>query len=233
MTVAAIVPAAGRGERLGPGAPKALRTIAGVPMLVHAVRSLAAARLVDTVVVAAPLAEVDAVRSMLAGHEFAADVDVVAGGDTRQHSVRLALRALAGDVDTVLVHDAARPLAPPELADSVVRMIRTGAEAVVPSAPVVDTVKEVDLAGRVVRTVDRTQLRAAQTPQGFRRDVLELAHEAADDSAPATDDAGLVERLGRPVVVIPGAEEAFKVTSPVDLVLAEVVLTRQRSAHGR
>lgn len=233
MTVAAIVPAAGRGERLGPGAPKALRTIAGVPMLVHAVRSLAAARLVDAVVVAAPLDEVDAVRSMLAGHEFAADVDVIAGGDTRQASVRLALRALATDVDTVLVHDAARPLAPPELADSVVRTIRAGAEAVVPSAPVVDTVKEVDLAGRVVRTVDRTQLRAAQTPQGFRRDVLERAHEKADDSAPATDDAGLVERLGRPVVVIPGAEEAFKVTSPVDLVLAEAVLTRQRSAHGR
>lgn len=233
MTVAAIVPAAGRGERMGPGGPKALRALGGVPMLVHAVRSLAAARLVDAVVVAAPVDDVDAVRSLFADYRVDSDLEVVAGGATRQESVRLALDTLPSEVEIVLVHDAARPLAPPELADTVVRVVRNGAEAVVPSAPVADTIKEVDLAGRVVTTVDRGRLRAAQTPQGFSRDILARAHAEADPDAPATDDAGLVERLGRTVVVVPGAEEAFKVTRPLDLALAETVLVRQRSAHGR
>lgn len=233
MTVAAIVSAAGRGERMGPGGPKALRSIAGVPMLVHAVRSLAAARLVDAVVVAAPADGVDPVRSLLTDHEYAAEVDVVAGGDTRRESVRRALGALPPGADVVLVHDAARPLAPAELADSVVRAIRAGAEAVVPAVPVADTVKTVDLAGRVTGTADRSVLRAAQTPQGFVRDILVRAHTEADEAAVATDDAGLVELIGRPVVVIPGAEEAFKVTRPIDLTLAEAVLARQRSTHGR
>lgn len=234
MKVAAIVPAAGRGERMGPGGPKALRPLGGTPMLVHAVRSLATARSVDLVLVAAPPDDVDAVRSLLADHELTAEVDVVAGGGTRQESVGRALVGLPADADVVLVHDAARPLAPAELADDVVRAVRAGAAAVVPSEPVVDTVKEVDMAGRVVRTVDRSMLRVAQTPQGFRRDVLATAHaEAVDSAALATDDAGLVERCGGQVVVIPGAEEAFKVTRPIDLALAEVVLARQRSAHGR
>src|SRR5690606_6595191 len=121
MTVAAIVPAAGRGERMGPGGPKALRALGGVPMLVHAVRSLAAARLVDAVVVAAPVDDVDAVRSLFADYRVDSDLEVVAGGATRQESVRLALDTLPSEVEIVLVHDAARPLAPPELADTVVR----------------------------------------------------------------------------------------------------------------
>ncbi|MQA05065.1 MAG: 2-C-methyl-D-erythritol 4-phosphate cytidylyltransferase [Streptosporangiales bacterium] len=234
MTVAAIVPAAGRGERMGPGGPKALRPIAGTPMLVYAVRSLASARSVDLVLVAAPPDDVHAVSALLVDHELAAEVDVIAGGTTRQESVRLALASLPADADIVLVHDAARPLAPAELADDVVRAIRGGAEAVVPGAPVADTIKHIDVAGQVVRTIDRGMLRAAQTPQGFRRDVLTLAHDAASAStAQATDDAGLVELSGHPVVVIPGAEEAFKVTRPLDLVVAEAVLASQRSTHGR
>lgn len=234
MTVAAIVPAAGRGERMGPGGPKALRLLAGTPMLVHAVRSLATARSVDMVVVAAPPDDVQSVRALLADHEMAAEVDVVAGGASRQESVRLALGTLPAEADVVLVHDAARPLAPAELADDVVRAIRGGAEAVVPGAPVADTIKEIDMAGQVVRTVDRAMLRGAQTPQGFKRDVLTKAHETAEAaSGQATDDAGLVELSGRSVVVIPGAEEAFKVTRPIDLVVAEAVLASYRSTRGR
>ncbi len=226
---AAVVPAAGRGERLGPGAPKALRELGGLPMLVHAVRALAAARSVALVVVAAPAEEVDAVRDLLADHVLDAELRVVPGGPTRARSVAAALAALPPDVDVVLVHDAARPLAPVGLIDDVTAAVRRGADAVVPVLPVVDTIKQVDDAGTVVRTVDRTTLRAVQTPQGFRRATLVAAQQAAPDDE-ITDDAGLVERAGHRVVTVAGHEEAFKVTRPLDLVLAEAVLARRRAA---
>ena len=235
MRTAAIVPAAGRGERLGPGTPKALRDLGGQPLLVHAVRALSIARSVELVVVAAPQAELSAVRSLLSPAVGDTELLVVGGGRTRQESVSLALAVLPADVDVVLVHDAARPLAPSELADAVSAAVRAGADAVVPGIPVADTVKQVDTAGRVERTLDRAQLRAVQTPQGFSREVLVAAHQAAaddasDESDAATDDAGLVERIGRTVLVVGGAEEAFKVTRPIDLVLAEAVLARRRAA---
>jgi 2-C-methyl-D-erythritol 4-phosphate cytidylyltransferase len=233
MRAAAVVPAAGRGERLGPGAPKALREVGGTPMLVHAVRALAQARSVDLVVVAAPPSELGDMRSLLASVDVPAQVEVVAGGDTRQQSVFRALAALPDDVDVVLVHDAARPLAPSELADSVVTAVRGGVDAVVPVLPVVDTVKRVDPDTDVVlETVDRGVLRAVQTPQGFRRTVLARAHAHAG-TLDATDDAGLVEALGLQVRVVPGHPEAFKVTRPLDLVLAEAVVSRRRAAGVR
>jgi len=233
---AVIVPAAGRGERLGPGTPKALRTINGVPMLVHAVRALSSASSVTVVVVAAPSDGIDEVQQLLSEHGLMdasagrASLVVVAGGDTRQDSVARAMLALPDDVDVVLVHDAARPLVPSALVDAVAAAVRSGADAVVPGIPVADTVKFVDAAGRVTGTPDRSTLRAIQTPQGFRREVLVAAHAAADPSAPATDDAGLVEALGGTVLVIAGDEEAFKVTRPLDLVLAEAILARRRAS---
>jgi 2-C-methyl-D-erythritol 4-phosphate cytidylyltransferase len=230
MTTAAIVPAAGRGERLGPGTPKALRPLGGVPMLVHAVRTLARARSVDLVVVAAPEASLAVVRRLLLDHEVGASVQAVAGGATRQESVARALSSLPAEVDVVLVHDAARPLVPPELVDMVARGVRDGADAVVPGLPVTDTIKRVGPDGSVDATMDRGSLRAIQTPQGFRRSVLEKAHADADPSVlDASDDAGLVEMLGVAVLVVPGDEEGFKVTRPLDLVLAEAVLARRRS----
>jgi 2-C-methyl-D-erythritol 4-phosphate cytidylyltransferase len=200
-------------------------------MLVHAVRALAASRIVDLVVVAAPEDTIESVASMLSEQSFPADVVVVTGGDTRQDSVARALIALPADVDVVLVHDAARPLVPEELVTAVVAAVRSGHEAVVPGLPVVDTIKRVDSAATVVETVDRSSLRAIQTPQGFQRSLLQRAHAAADlDEVPATDDAGLVERLGMPVHVITGHEEAFKVTRPFDVVMAEAVLARRRAS---
>ena len=198
-------------------------------MLVHAVRALVRARAVRLVVVAAPAPDLPDVRRLFADPVPGADaqVQVVAGGETRQESVRAALAALPDDVDVVLVHDAARPLVPVELVEAVAGAVREGADAVVPALPVVDTVKRIDADARVVETLDRAALRAVQTPQGFRRDVLEAAH--ARPTAESTDDAGLVELAGRPVWVVPGAEEAFKVTRPLDLVLAEAVLARRRA----
>ncbi|MFJ9946787.1 2-C-methyl-D-erythritol 4-phosphate cytidylyltransferase [Kitasatospora sp. NPDC091207] len=243
---AAVVPAAGRGERLGPGAPKALRELGGVPLLVHAVRALTRSRAVGLVVVAAPADGVAEVVGLLDSHGLdGKDIRVVAGGATRQESVRLGLAAIPAEVEVVLVHDAARPLVPVEVVDAVAAAVRAGAEAVVPAVPLADTVKRVEPnpggPEPVLDTPDRSTLRAVQTPQGFRRRTLAEVHAKAlaeehaggADALPAvTDDAGLVERFGGRVVVVPGHEEAFKVTRPLDLVLAEAVLARRRASDA-
>ncbi|MET7748504.1 2-C-methyl-D-erythritol 4-phosphate cytidylyltransferase [Micromonospora sp. NPDC005367] len=218
--VAVLVPAAGAGVRLGPGRPKALRLLAGEPLLVHAVRRLAAARSVHTIVVAAPVAEVEAVRELLAP---VAPVSVVPGGAERQESVAAALAAVPPGPEIVLVHDAARALTPPDLVEAVAAAVRAGRPAVIPVLPVVDTIKEVGAGEVVLGTVDRSALRAVQTPQGFRRSVLTAAHAAAGDAL--TDDAGLVEKQGVPVSCVPGSEYALKITRPFDLALAEHLLT--------
>ena len=227
-TIGLIVPAAGRGERLGAGVPKALLPLAGEPLLVHAVRGALASRVVSVVAVAAPVDHVDEVRGLLAGE--VASLLVVAGGADRRQSVARALAALPPDVDTVLIHDAARCLTPPSVFAAVAGALAHGAEAAVPAIPLADTVKQVEHE-TVVGTPDRHTLRAVQTPQGFRRDVLERAHATA--SGAVTDDAGLVEQLGHRVAVVAGHEEAFKVTRPIDLVLAEAILARRASAGAR
>ncbi|RSS81994.1 2-C-methyl-D-erythritol 4-phosphate cytidylyltransferase [Streptomyces sp. WAC06614] len=245
---AAVIPAAGRGVRLGPGAPKALRTLGGTPMLIHAVRAMARSRAVSLVVVVAPADGAGEVKNLLDEHALPVgppggswgrtDILVVPGGDTRQESVRAGLEALPEDVTDVLVHDAARPLVPVDTVDAVVEAVRAGAPAVVPALPLADTVKEVE-PGRpgepepVVATPERARLRAVQTPQGFDRATLVRAHETvAVNGEGATDDAGMVEKLGVTVVVVPGHEEAFKVTRPLDLVLAEAVLARRRATDA-
>lgn len=275
--VAAIVPAAGRGVRLGPGAPKALRLLAGEPLLVHAVRALASAPSMSAIVVAAPPEGVGEVRDLLTrhlgndrhvidddavtsdrpdasargepddsrtswdgddrpGHRGVPSLTVVAGGANRQESVRRALQAVPRDINVVLVHDAARPLVPVALVESVAAAVHAGADAVIPVLPVTDTVKQVDASGVVVATPPRSELRAVQTPQGFARPVLERAHAVdPDELGPdgATDDAGLVERLGVAVRVVDGADEALKVTRPMDLLIAEALLAQRGAASPR
>jgi len=225
-SVGALVPAAGLGVRLGPGEPKALRELAGEPLLVHAIRTLRSAPSIGVVVVAAPAPDVEPVSRLLAAY----DVVVVSGGADRQASVRVALAALPPEVDLVLVHDAARCLTPAAVVEAVVAALRAGATAVVPVLPIADTVKHVD-GVRVLGTVDRAALRAVQTPQGFRREVLEQAHAAGRQAA--TDDASLVEALGGTVTTVPGDDEAFKITRPLDLLLAEAVLAARSSRSGR
>jgi 2-C-methyl-D-erythritol 4-phosphate cytidylyltransferase len=201
-----------------------------VPILVHAVRAMAAARAVGVIVVVAPPEGAAEVRGLLDAHGLpeSTEIQVVPGGETRQESVRRGLAALPEDVDVVLVHDAARPLVPVETVEGVVDAVRGGAPAVVPGLPLADTVKSVDPAsGEVTGTPRRDLLRAVQTPQGFDRDLLAKAHAAV--TGEVTDDAGMVEQLGVAVLVVPGHEEAFKVTRPLDLVLAEAVLARRRA----
>jgi 2-C-methyl-D-erythritol 4-phosphate cytidylyltransferase len=227
VTTGCILVAAGRGERLGPGAPKALRQLAGQPLVVHAARAALGSGVVDVLVVAAPtdlMGEVESAVRPLGGR-----LVILAGGATRRESVAAALATLPADVEIVLVHDAARCLAPAHLFGAVAAAVAAGADAVVPVLAIPDTVKQVD-ADVVVATLDRSGLRAVQTPQGFRRDVLVRAHVAV--GADATDDAGLVERLGGSVHVVAGHEDAFKVTRPLDLLLAKAVIERRASGSA-
>src|SRR5690606_19902578 len=235
---AAVIPAAGRGVRLGPGAPKALRALGGTPMLIHAVRAMADSRAVSLVVLVAPPDGAAEVKTLLDAHALPERTDflVVPGGDSRQESVRLGLEALPPEYDIVLVHDAARPLVPVDTVDAVIEAVREGAPAVVPALPLADTVKQVEPAAApgdpepVVATPDRSVLRAVQTPQGFDRAGLRRAHATVSEHG--TDDASMIEQLGLTVVTVPGHEEAFKVTRPLDLVLAEAVLARRRLNDG-
>lgn len=211
MAVALIV-AAGRGERLGAGVAKALVPLAGRPMLQWSLDALAEVPAIEQIVVALP-----------AGVEPQPGVLCVEGGQTRSESVLRALRAAPAG-DPVLVHDAARPLVTPELARQVLDGVRR-ADAAIAAAPVTDTIKRAGSDHLVVETLARSELWAVQTPQAFRRAALERALDVPREVlAAATDDAWLVERAGGSVRVVPAPRENLKVTTAVDLRVAELLL---------
>jgi 2-C-methyl-D-erythritol 4-phosphate cytidylyltransferase len=221
MAVALIV-AAGRGERLGTGRPKALVSLCGRPMLAWSVAALQSVAAVDRIVVALPAGLLDQVPE---------GVTAVPGGVQRSHSVREALRACPVG-DPVIVHDAARPLATPALFEQALgELERHDVDAVIAATPVADTIKEVGEDGRtVVRTLDRTRLWAVQTPQVFRRAALERALSASDEQlALATDDAWLVERAGGVVRIVGADPGNLKITTREDLQVAELLLRERGS----
>jgi len=188
-------------------------------MLEHALRGLRDSGVVDSIVVAVPPNRTDQAKLVFGG-----DAVIVAGGADRTESVRLALAAV-GDAEFVLVHDAARALTPPSLIARVVAALHSGHPAVVPALPVSDTIKAVDANGVVLGTPERAGLRAVQTPQGFRTDLLRRAYERAGAGG-FTDDASMVEMIGTQVQVVDGDQLAFKITTPTDLLLAEALLRR-------
>ncbi|MDO8189057.1 2-C-methyl-D-erythritol 4-phosphate cytidylyltransferase [Conexibacter sp. JD483] len=219
MAVALLV-AAGRGERLGAAGPKAFVMLAGRPMLEWSLDALRSVPAVERIVVALP-----------AGEQAPAGTVGVAGGAERSHSVRAALAAAGDgpDDEAIVVHDAARPLLTPEIVQaSLDALDHTGADAVVAAAPVVDTIKRVhaDAPGlHVEATLDRSALWAVQTPQVFRRAALRRALALPDAVlAAATDDAGIVEQTGGRVHLVESPRENLKVTNPLDLRLAALLL---------
>lgn len=212
---AAIIAGAGMGHRLGAEIPKALIQIQGITLLERAFTSLS--KVVDEIVITAPAGYEEQFKAIVGQ-----SAEVITGGVLRSDSIRVALKALSPSVESVLIHDAARALASSDLAAKVLGELRSGQSAVIPVLKVIDTIKEIDRDGFVRATPDRSSLVAAQTPQGFNRQVLERAHSASDD---ATDDAALVEAIGVKVKTIEGETLAFKITTKEDIGQALLLLS--------
>jgi len=227
VRVAVVVVAAGSGSRLGRGEPKAFVELDGVSILERALRGVRAWSTEASIVVVAPadrMRDAEAIARRVAG-----GIAVVPGGEHRQASVASGLSLVDAEVDVVLVHDAARPLTPPAQFDAVVAAV-TGDGGAVPGLPVSDTIKRVDEADRIVETVDRSELVAMQTPQGFPRGPLLAAYARADREH--TDDAALFALAGHPVVVVPGSAAAAKITTEADLHRAAQSLRGEATLEG-
>jgi 2-C-methyl-D-erythritol 4-phosphate cytidylyltransferase/2-C-methyl-D-erythritol 2,4-cyclodiphosphate synthase len=207
---AAIIAAAGSGERFGATLPKALITLGNRSLIEHAVAAVAP--VASEIVICAPAGYEKHIQELVGS-----DITVVVGGTTRSDSVRAGIAALSGKHKFVLVHDAARALASTQLAESVLAALVKGDVAVIPGLELIDTVKSVDAGGHVTSTPDRTTMRRVQTPQGFDLEVLKKAHATGAD---ATDDGALVEAIGHKVLIIKGEERALKITTPADLATA-------------
>ena len=230
--VAIIVVAAGSGTRLGAAEPKALVDLGGQTILEHALSRVFEMTDAAQVIVVAPAARLDHVRSLAVGVAGAAadHVTVVAGGDTRQQSVAAGLAVLEPDVEVVLVHDSARAFTPASQFEAVIAGVRATGGGIVPGLAVADTIKQLDWTGAVERTVDRSQLVAVQTPQGFPRAGLLSAYAAASEDF--TDDAAVFAAAGLPVTVVDGDPLAFKITTPWDLRRAESILGEAAPVAG-
>ena len=207
---AAIIAAAGSGERFGATLPKALITLGNRTLIEHAVAALAP--IASEIVICAPAGYEKQIQELVG-----AEIKVVVGGTTRSDSVRAGIAALSDTHKYVLVHDAARALATTDLAHRVLTALVQGESAVIPGLELIDTVKSIDAGGHVTATPDRSSLRRVQTPQGFDLGVLKKAHASG---AQATDDGALVEALGHKVLIINGEERALKITTPSDLATA-------------
>ncbi len=220
--VGVVIVAGGSGSRTGGAELKQFRWVAGKPALLHSVQAFMARSDVAIVVVVLPKAYAADPPPWL----FQCDVDrllVSTGGSERHESVVNGLEDLPEQIAIAVVHDAARPLVTDDTISRVIAEARKGHGAIA-ALPVVDTLKEVDDSGRIVRTIDRTRLWRAQTPQAFPREMLERAHIAArQDQIGATDDAALVERLGLPVVVVQGSERGLKITTEADFARADAL----------
>ena len=229
--VVAVIPAGGTGARMGADVPKQFLPLGGVPMLLHSLRAFDRAPSVDAVILVVPHEERRrALTDVIERYGVKKVQKVIAGGETRQQSVYNGLKETDPDVEIVVVHDAVRPFVTEDLIERSIEAARKGGGAIV-AIPMKDTPKQAGPDRQIQRTLDRTELWLAQTPQTFRRDLLLEAYEkAAIERLQATDDAALVERLGHKVGIVAGTWENIKITTQEDLVIAEAILTA-RSKH--
>jgi len=235
--IVAILPAAGFGTRMGAESPKQFRLLDGIPVLVFTLRRLAACTVIDEFLVATRAEEVEPLASRLVEERLDRPVRVVRGGDTRQQSVQNALAEMPAETELVVVHDAVRPLVTREQAARVIAEAK-GRGAAILGIPAMDTLKEVKRASLpgdvalVTATIPRERVVLAQTPQVFHAKLLREAFaRATADGFTASDEAGLVERLGHEVYVVLGSERNLKITRPGDLALAEFYLAEERAGR--
>ena len=232
--IAAILPAAGLGTRMGAETPKQFLELDGTPIVIHSLRRIASCALVTDIIVATRADEVTRLRERIAEEKFKQAVRVVKGGDSRQDSVAEALREVPKDTEIVLVHDALRPFVTAEQITRVIEEARR-CEAAILGIPAMDTVKEVKRASLpedvalIIGTIPRERVVLAQTPQAFATKLLKEAFARAQaDGVSASDEAGLVERMGHDVHVVLGSERNMKITKPADMDLAKFYLERER-----
>ena len=232
MRTVAIIPAAGSGNRMNRDVSKQYLTLAGKPILVCTLEVFEACPLVDALLVVVPSQDLESVRSdILAPWNLKKVAGIIPGGKERQDSVRAGIEALAGDTELVIIHDAVRPFITAGLIENCIRAAEEEGAATV-GVPAKDTVKEVGPDGRILRTCDRSRLWLTQTPQAFRRDIIESAHRAAvRDGFRGTDDTSLVERLGIAVRMIRGDYGNIKITTPEDLFLAKALLAEREGSR--
>jgi len=235
--VTAILPAAGLGTRMGADTPKQFLMLDGAPLLVFTLRRLAACPAITDFIIATRGEEIDSVETSVAAENLGRPVRLVRGGDTRQDSVANALAEVPGDADLILVHDAVRPLVTREQIERAIAEA-DACDAAILGIPAMDTVKEVKRASLptdvalITATIPRERVVLAQTPQVFRASLLlEAFARARQDGVKASDEAGLVERLGRDVHVVVGSERNLKITRPGDMELAEFYLQQERAAR--
>jgi 2-C-methyl-D-erythritol 4-phosphate cytidylyltransferase len=232
--IAAILPAAGLGTRMGAETPKQFLELDGTPIVIHSVRRIASCPLVTDIIVATRADVVESLQQRLSSDSFMQSVRVIRGGDSRQDSVAAALHEVANDTEIVLVHDAVRPFVTREQITRVIEETRR-CHAAILGIPAMDTVKEVKRASLpedvalITATIPRERVVLAQTPQAFSTMLLKEAFARAQaDGVNASDEAGLVERLGHDVHVVLGSERNIKITKPADMNLARFYLEQER-----
>jgi 2-C-methyl-D-erythritol 4-phosphate cytidylyltransferase / 2-C-methyl-D-erythritol 2,4-cyclodiphosphate synthase len=231
VSIAAIIPAAGSGSRMGLDHPKQYHLLAGVPILVHTVRVFASASCIDRIVVVVPADRVESTAALMAEYDLSGDtLQVISGGRRRQDSVKAGLDTLNDDVDVVLVHDGARPLLSNDLISRCCdAAIQYG--AAIAAVPVKDTLKKGGPDNRILHTVDRKDLWQAQTPQASRLSLLLDAYDAAGNRD-VTDEASLLELAGTDVHLVEGSETNIKITRPDDLIIAEKIMQNNEISGG-
>lgn len=229
--VAAIVPAAGRGVRMGMKTPKQFLSLGGMPLLIHTLRLLEVIDHIYEIVLVVPETDFEMCRQeVLPQFRFTKVIRLIQGGAQRQDSVRHGLEAVSQDCELVLVHDAVRPFLTKAMVEQAIQAASLHGAAIV-GIPMRDTVKRVSGNRMVETTLDRAPLWLAQTPQVFRTSLLKEAHHwAVREGVNATDDAALVEQMGEAVAVVEGSTENIKITRPEDLVVGEAIWAARTSS---
>jgi 2-C-methyl-D-erythritol 4-phosphate cytidylyltransferase len=231
MIAAALIPAAGRGQRMGLEIEKQFLQLRGKPLLAYTLAQFEATPTIDRIVVIVPVGrETFCTQTIVEPAGLRKVTHIIGGAETRQRSVMAGFGCLDADVDVVVIHDGARPFVTPSLIQAAIDAALVDGSAVA-AIPESDTLKRVSAAGTVIQTLDRRNLWRAQTPQAFQRAILQRALTyAAERDLDATDEASLVERLSWPVRIFPGSSWNFKITSPDDLLLAELLLSQHPQA---
>lgn len=233
MKTVAIIPAGGTGVRMGGNIPKQYLKLGGIPIIVHTLMAFQEARLVDAIFLVLPKEDVaEAPQIVLSRYRLPKVQQILPGGAHRQDSVKQGLDALPSDCDIVVIHDAVRPFISPQIINTIIRKASLSG-AVTVGMPIRDTIKRVDGRGCVEATVDRERLWCTQTPQAFRAPLLKEAYETAyGEHHYGTDDAGLVERTGIKVKMLPGSFDNIKITTADDLAWGELILEMKRGKRG-